>query len=293
MNLLSGLKVNELMDVLVEEGTVQEMILVMPSGENAYWGSWYVNSEVTGGWEDFIAGELVAFVDENYRTVPAAAGRGIGGASMGGYGAMILAMRHPDTFSAVYASAAVLDFEEYFLNLSRDGILHALGKDSFGPKAWDNDFWNRTKEMISTAAVFAPNPDSPPLYGDFPLAMEDDEAVFDGDVWERFLEHDPLTMISRHTADLLQLQGIMFDCGTADELFPQSQSFSDGLTEAGVPHEFVVHDGDHFNRIRSQFETAALPFFSDLLLSEDELTAVVRESWGEIKATGASSWSRH
>jgi S-formylglutathione hydrolase FrmB len=50
---------------------------------------------VTGQWEDFVSRELVAWVDEHYRTLARSDSRGIAGHSMGGYGAIMLAMKHP------------------------------------------------------------------------------------------------------------------------------------------------------------------------------------------------------
>src|SRR5262245_27075269 len=57
------------MDSLVRNGTVREMIVVMPNGRNAFDGSFYTNSAATGNWDDFIAKELVAYIDSKYRTI--------------------------------------------------------------------------------------------------------------------------------------------------------------------------------------------------------------------------------
>ena len=86
-------------DRLIEDGAIQEMIIVSASGKNELGGSFYVNSPVTGNWEDFIVEDVVGYVDANYRTVPEAGSRAISGFSMGGYGALNLAMKHPDLFS--------------------------------------------------------------------------------------------------------------------------------------------------------------------------------------------------
>src|SRR4051812_4237475 len=92
------------MDTLVRNGTVREMIVVMPSGRNAFDGSFYTNSASTGNWDDFISKELVAYIDGKYRTIASPESRGLAGHSMGGYGAFTVGMRHAgDVFSAVYA----------------------------------------------------------------------------------------------------------------------------------------------------------------------------------------------
>src|SRR5205085_3914749 len=82
---------------------IGEMIIVVPNGTNAYSGSFYTNSAVTGNWEDYLIRDLTSYIDGKYRTLASAESRGIAGHSMGGYGSIILAMKHPDVFGAVYA----------------------------------------------------------------------------------------------------------------------------------------------------------------------------------------------
>jgi S-formylglutathione hydrolase len=90
-----------MMDRLIASGTAKPMIIVLPNGINKYKGAFYTNSSVTGDWEGYIVRDVIAYVDTHYRTVPEQ--RGITGHSMGGYGALTLAFRHPEVFRAVYA----------------------------------------------------------------------------------------------------------------------------------------------------------------------------------------------
>jgi enterochelin esterase-like enzyme len=104
-----GWDIRDVMDRSIASGKVHEMIVVMPDAKNKLGGSFYTNSVVNGNWEEFLAHDLVAYVDGKYRTLARPAGRGIAGHSMGGYGAILLAMKRPDVFGAVYGlSAAVL-----------------------------------------------------------------------------------------------------------------------------------------------------------------------------------------
>jgi len=98
-------------DALVREGMLPPAILVMPDADNSYSGSWYTNSPATGNWENFIALDLVGYVDRTYRSIPWAAARGLAGQSMGGFGAMRLAMRHPEIFSVAYSTNGPMSFE--------------------------------------------------------------------------------------------------------------------------------------------------------------------------------------
>src|SRR6516165_7481612 len=90
---------------LAEPGN-RDMIFVTPNAFTRYRGSFYSNSVTTGNWEDFIVDELVPYIDARYRTIPDVASRGLAGHSMGGYGAIRIGMRHPETFSSIYLLSA-------------------------------------------------------------------------------------------------------------------------------------------------------------------------------------------
>lgn len=80
------------------------ILAVMPSVDDSF----YLNSEL-GSYEDFLVQELVPFADAYYPTLANAEGRATTGLSMGGYGALLLALRHPDIFGAAAShSGAVL-----------------------------------------------------------------------------------------------------------------------------------------------------------------------------------------
>jgi enterochelin esterase-like enzyme len=78
----------------------QEFILVALDGNNKTGGSFYVNSPVTGNWEDFVVDEVVSYIDTNYRTIAKSDSRGLSGYSMGGFGALYLSLRHPDVYNS-------------------------------------------------------------------------------------------------------------------------------------------------------------------------------------------------
>ena len=86
------------------------MIIVTPNADNSYDGSYYTNSYVTGNWEDFISQKLVDYIDANYRTIKSVHSRGIAGHSMGGYGAVKLALKYSHIFGTLFGlSSDLLD----------------------------------------------------------------------------------------------------------------------------------------------------------------------------------------
>ena len=77
----------------------REMIVVTPGVGD----SWYVNSaaDPKAKYEDFVVKDLVEFVDSRYRTVASREGRAVAGVSMGAWGAMLLGLKHPESFGAI------------------------------------------------------------------------------------------------------------------------------------------------------------------------------------------------
>ena len=87
------------------------MIVVMPDGGAMGWYTdWYQGDRpVQPRWETYHVGELVPWVDATYRTIAARRGRAIAGLSMGGYGALSYAARHPGTFAAAASFSGALE----------------------------------------------------------------------------------------------------------------------------------------------------------------------------------------
>jgi S-formylglutathione hydrolase FrmB len=87
------------------------MIVVMPDGgTNGWYTDWYEGARpVQPRWETYHVGELVPWIDATYRTIAARRGRAIAGLSMGGYGALSYAARHPGTFAAAASFSGALE----------------------------------------------------------------------------------------------------------------------------------------------------------------------------------------
>lgn len=87
------------------------MVMVMPDGRD----SWYWDSPVRGDMkmESFITKELVPYIDSHYPTDPQASKRAITGLSMGGHGALWLAMRHSDIFGNAGSMSGGVDIRPF------------------------------------------------------------------------------------------------------------------------------------------------------------------------------------
>ena len=95
----------QVLDELLSLGQIGKFLVVLPDGGKTF----YVNSfDGRDRYEDFFTKEFVPAIDRRYRTEADRLERGISGTSMGGYGALHLAMRHPEIFAAASAQSAAL-----------------------------------------------------------------------------------------------------------------------------------------------------------------------------------------
>jgi len=89
---------------LREEGKIGEFVIVSPAGENSF----YLNAKNGAQYEDAIVKDLIPYIEKNYRVMNTQSGRAIQGISMGGWGALLLAVKHPEMFSTVTTHSAAL-----------------------------------------------------------------------------------------------------------------------------------------------------------------------------------------
>lgn len=249
------------MDSLISTGDVGEMIVVMPNARNAFDGSFYTNSPVTGNWEQFIVRDLVNFVDRKYRTLRTRKARGLAGHSMGGYGALRIGMRHPETFSAVYAlSAYGLAFED---SVER-------GYDRNWRAAMTLTDWQQfakagfiTNLLLAFGAANAPDAGNPPFFVALPYLVSGDSLVLDQRIARRWSIR-PLEMVPEFVGNLRRL-AIAFDAGAQDgfkDIPIRATELDRLMTDLAIPHVFELYTGGHGDHIRARMESKVLPFFS-------------------------------
>ena len=219
------------MDSLVAAG-MPEMIVVMPDGDDGWYTTWNTLPNVAAcrreppareaaadycvAWphyDDYIARDLVAWVDSTFRTRAQPAHRGIGGLSMGGYGAVTLALNYPDVFSAA---------------ASHSGTLSPLltGPRPYAPppryaatEAEMATLWGRGWPLLR------------PAFGRDTLGW-----------WAR----DPGRMAGRALRRTpARMPALFLDAGVDDPLLGQTRDFHATLTRLGVPHAYAERPGAH------------------------------------------------
>lgn len=114
--------------------TVNEMIVVCPDGRDSwYWDSRYDDKMQM---ESFITKELIPEIDRRFPTRNCAGQRAVTGLSMGGQGAMFLAIRHPELFSAAGSMSGGLDIRPFPNNWKM--------KKALGPADKNKEVWEQT-----------------------------------------------------------------------------------------------------------------------------------------------------
>ena len=209
-----------------------EAIVVMPDGDDGWYTTWNTLANVDAcrrdtaraepaatycvAWpryDDYVAHDLVARVDSVYRTRADRTHRAIAGLSMGGYGAMSLALRYPEVFSAA---------------ASHSGVVAPLyiGPAPYVPPA----------QYASTVAELRAS--RPATWTTAPLAFGADTAGW----WAR----DPGRLAERvRRAHPALMPALFADVGTGDELVDENRAFRDRLDALGIPLAYHEWSGAH------------------------------------------------
>jgi S-formylglutathione hydrolase FrmB len=260
---------SNVLDAGIEKNKIRPFIMVISNQYTLYQGSFYSNSTLTGNWADFTARELVAYIDKNFRTLANRDGRGISGHSMGGYGALKLAMLYPDVFTSVYAlSPGLLAFvKEFGPNSDSYKQLAAITTK----EELDKTYY--PKVIVAVARAWSPNASKPPFFCDLPFTYAGDSLIIDSVLVKKWKQNMPVYMVDEYAANLRKLKAIKLDWGRNDaSRFPlQCGMFSQELENLGIEHFAEEYIGTHTNKIWTtdgRVLNELLPFFNDYLKFE-------------------------
>lgn len=244
----------ELLDQAFENEQLRKMIVVMPNAYNRFKGSMYSTSVTIGDWETFVAEELVAHIDNNYRTMALASARGLAGHSMGGYGTIRLAMKRPGVFSAIYLLSPCCQESNVNPNPGLRRNVQAVERID---QLEEQPFF--VIATLATSAAWAPNPEKPPFFLDLPFTDGTDRP----EVVAKFQANSPLAMIDQYIPNLKALKAIALDVGNEDwGISGPSQKLDSILTTYHIDHFFELYEGDHVNKVGERIVNHVLPFFS-------------------------------
>jgi S-formylglutathione hydrolase FrmB len=238
----------ETADTVFASGQAPPAIVVYVDAWSAYGGSQFVDSPGTGRYHSYLCDEVVPWVDVRYRTVASAGQRAIMGKSSGGFGAMITPMLRPDLFGALATHAGDSLYEYCYLTEFAKSVRDLRDYDGDIWRWWA-DFRSRpsfTKQgdadllmLLGVSACFSAEPD-----GTVVLPFDPRTGVLRPQVWQRWLDWDPVRMVPRYAAPLRSLRAIWIDAGTRDDYFLDigAEAFRAALREAGVPDEVIRYE---------------------------------------------------
>jgi enterochelin esterase-like enzyme len=168
----------------------QEMIVVLPDSKTVYNGSMYSSSVTTGDFENFIAHDVVAYVDAHYRTTAKRSSRGLAGHSAGGYGASRIGMKHSDVFGALYIMSPCCMSAR---GAGRGGNPSAEAALAAAKSPEEAAKIPSLATTLAVAAAWSPNPKNPPLY----LDMATKDGQVQQDVVAKWAANAPLAFVDQ------------------------------------------------------------------------------------------------
>jgi enterochelin esterase-like enzyme len=239
-----------------------EMILVLPSSKNVYNGAFYSNSVATGNFENFIADELIDYIDSNYRTLAKPESRGLVGHSMGGYGASRIGIRRAERYGALYLMAPCCQSPvgARGLNAAQVAELEALkSADASASLPF------ALRGTLALASAWSPNPAKPPLFIDLPVDSAGKERP---EILAKWTANAPLAFLDQYVSKVRGYRAIALDVGDKDGLVEDTRRMHEALTAQGIASTFEVYQGDHTSHLAFRIQDHVLPFFGRSLAFE-------------------------
>ena len=226
--------IDRTLDSLVGAG-LPELIVAMPDGDDGWYTTWNTLGDYFGcrrtftprdretaetycvpwlHYDDYVARDVVHYLDSAYRTDPRRERRAVAGLSMGGYGALTLALDYPEVFSAAASHSGALSPlylgpHPFAVPPSYAGRVEQL-QDAWGDRLW---------------------PLIRPPFGPDTTAW-----------WSRDPARRAALLLARQPA---LMPALLFDVGTDDPFLDQNRAFRWELQRLGIPHQYTEWPGGH------------------------------------------------
>jgi S-formylglutathione hydrolase FrmB len=234
--------------------SVTPMVLVVVDGRTRWGCGQYLNSPAQGNYEDYICDEIVSRVEANFPAATNGVRRIIAGHSSGGFGALRLGGSRQTLFDAIVALSPDSDFPVSHLKLVQiaavsNAPLAEVEQMESGalPPPRDGDL----QYAIGLSAAYAPQRDSPNGQFDWLYTRE---GRFREEVWRRWLDNDPLTIVRRNPHAFAPAQAIYLDGAAHDEFSANigARAIFEALRQDAVRCEFYEPPGHHGDHLRER-----------------------------------------
>jgi S-formylglutathione hydrolase FrmB len=147
-----GTSLTDFFDNWINKGTIDPMVVVMPDADNSFFTDFH---DGTASWETYIVQDLIPYIDSAYNTKANRLYRAVDGFSMGGYGAMKLAMKYPNLFVSASSHSGVLDLLDPTLQTRIPADMLASVAQVFGDINTNEAYYrqNNPCDLASTKAA--------------------------------------------------------------------------------------------------------------------------------------------
>lgn len=212
------------LEQMIASGKIPELIMVHPRGDSSFYCNYMDGSR---RYEDLITQELITYMEKNYRAARGRENRAIAGTSMGGYGALKIALKYPERYAAVVGQSPILFPGPSPLALSEE--------------AKSSRFYTFFINMLK------------PMFGD-PVRQ---------DLWDA---NNPVLLAKSGKFDGLKIYfdyGTDDRYIPMTHLDEGNKALDRILTESRVPHTFKIHSGEpHGWALIAAHLNETLPFLS-------------------------------
>jgi S-formylglutathione hydrolase FrmB len=236
---------------------ITPVIFVVVDGRTRWGGSQYLNSPAQGNYEDYVCDEIVTKVEAQYPAPTNGIRRLIAGHSSGGFGALRLGISRKKLFDAVIALSPDSDFSTSHLplvkvaavaNVPLAEIIRLARGESPVPHNGDLTY------ALGLSAAYAPRGNSFP--GEFDW-LYDAEGKFRADVWQRWLDNDPLTIVQKNPRAFSIHQSVYLEGAAQDEYSANigARKIYEVLQAVGtIRCTFYEPPGHHADHVRERLQ---------------------------------------
>jgi len=236
---------------LLADGRAARAALVFPDAFTRWGGSQYMNSAATGRYADHLLAELLPEVEARFGVGGSRARRGVVGKSSGGFGALHLCFESPATFAALASHSGDCafdlcyrpDFVKLSAALERHGGLEGFVA-AFEQAPRKTPALLGAMNILAMSAAYSPAAGAP--LG-FELPFEPRTGRLRPEVWQRWLELDPVERARREGRRLADFALVYLDAGLRDEFHLQygARQLAEALREQGVAVRHEEFDDGH------------------------------------------------
>jgi pimeloyl-ACP methyl ester carboxylesterase len=274
----SGWFYKNALDDAINTGRLNPLIVVFITSYHLT----FLNSSVHGNWGNFMASELISFIDKEYRTLPDKNARALMGHSMGGYSALMLPVLYPGVWGSIGDNDPSC-WAMWFCVRSGSVVrsyLRQLPEDIEGYKTMSDIY---VKIMWQLGWSFSPNHNDP-LRCDFPTTPEGEWIPEVREKWSNYDLSNPQTL-AKHSETLKDLLSITIVVPQGGGNGPQNITFIKQLETEGIGVTRLDMPGGHGDYSEERFVSLAEQILlamegAEVAVSPSEKTAI---TWGQIK----------